>query len=102
MGQPFEGLSRFGYDNVEKKYVSTWTDNFSTGLMIDRGSYDAKTKTWTMTGTVTDPMTGQEMDSKSVIEIEGPDKYTITAYGGPAGGELAKSMVLIYTRKAEK
>src|SRR5262245_12137150 len=30
MGQPFEGLGTFGYDNVLKKYVGTWLDNMGT------------------------------------------------------------------------
>jgi hypothetical protein len=33
MGMPFEGIGYTGYDNVQKKYVGTWMDNFGTGVM---------------------------------------------------------------------
>src|SRR5262249_2628167 len=33
MGQPFEGHGVTGYDNMKKKYVSTWIDNGGTGIM---------------------------------------------------------------------
>ena len=42
MGMPFSGLSRWGYDNAARKYVSTWTDTASTGLTTDTGTYDGK------------------------------------------------------------
>ena len=34
MGTPFRGIGHFGYDNVMKKYVGTWMDNMSTGIMM--------------------------------------------------------------------
>ena len=99
MGMPFEGLSRMGYDNVKQRYVSTWTDTASTGLMTDEGTYDPETKTFNYLGKVTDPVSGEEYVSKSVIQVEGPDRFTITSYGGPDPDDLPKSMELVYTRK---
>src|SRR5688572_28248554 len=33
MGQPFTGYSTMGYDRSAKRYVTTWHDSISTGLM---------------------------------------------------------------------
>ena len=36
-GMPFEGLQILGYDNLHKKYVSSWRDNFSTWAVHTEG-----------------------------------------------------------------
>ena len=41
MGMPFEGHSTMAYDNVQKKYLSTWIDNMGTGIMFGSGTCDA-------------------------------------------------------------
>jgi hypothetical protein len=40
----FKGMSIEGYDNVQQKFVSTWCDNMSTGIMTSAGTYDSTTK----------------------------------------------------------
>jgi len=47
----FLGRGIVGYDNVAQKFVGTWFDNHSTGIMQGVGelSKDAKTMTWTYT-----------------------------------------------------
>ena len=99
LGAPFEGLWRIGYDNTAKEYVGTWTDTVSTGLLIDRGDYDARADAFTLTGTATDPVSGGKVVSKSIYEFDGPDKFTVTSFGGPGPDDLPKTMELIYTRK---
>jgi len=48
---PFRGLGITGFDNVSGKYVGTWLDNQSTGMMHGVGelSKDGKTLTWAFT-----------------------------------------------------
>ena len=100
MGRPFAGLARYGHDNTRGQYVSTWTDTYTTGLMTETGTYDAATKTLTMTGEVTDPLTNQAATAKSVTRFESADRYTVTSYGGPGDAD-AKTIELIYTRKQD-
>ena len=38
MGMPFEGIGFTGYDNVQKRYVGSWMDTFSTGIMTSVGT----------------------------------------------------------------
>ena len=47
MDTPFIGMSIEGYDNVKKKFVSSWIDNMGTGIMNSEGTYDPASKTLT-------------------------------------------------------
>ena len=34
---PYHGVGVYGYDNAAKKFVSSWIDNHSTGIMQGEG-----------------------------------------------------------------
>ena len=59
MGETFNGIGFIGYDNVSKKYVSTWMDTAGTGMMWSTGTMDASGKVLSMKATVNDPSTGK-------------------------------------------
>jgi hypothetical protein len=90
MGMPFEGTGTTGYDNARKVYVSTWTDNMSTGIMNMEGTYDAASRTMTFTGKMLCPANGKwcEMkqvmkkldDNTEIMEMYGPDMQTGKSY----------------------
>ena len=44
----FKGMGVEGYDNVKKKFVSSWIDNMGTGIQFSEGTYDPATKTFTL------------------------------------------------------
>jgi hypothetical protein len=48
---PYNGFAIYGYDNVSKKFVSSWIDNCGTGIAQGTGelSPDGKTMTWNFT-----------------------------------------------------
>ncbi len=99
MGMPFEGRGFTGYDKVAGHYFSVWMDNFSTGIMIDAGTYDAEAKEFRNKGSYNDPMSGQKAETRSVTHIAGPDRFVTEMFGpGPDGNEF-KMMEIIYTRK---
>ncbi len=102
MGMPFEGLGYFGYDNIKKTFVGTWTDSMSTSMMLSKGAYDAKAKTYTMLGEFDDPM-GRHFKSREVVTVLGPDSHTMTFYHTGADGKEMHVGDITYTRaKAEK
>lgn len=92
MGMPFQGRDMIGYDNTKGEYFSVWVDNMSTGPMESWGSWDPATKTLTLEGTMTDPMSGEELDSKSTVTIleDGSQRYEAWTEG--PDGEMFKSM----------
>lgn len=65
MGQPFEGRSTDGYDNVSKQYVSSWVDNFGTGIMNSTGTCDAGCKVVNMNADMMDPASGKKVATRS-------------------------------------
>src|SRR3990172_3656520 len=56
---PFNGMGVYGYDNLQKKYVSSWVDNMGTGIMTGEGTSDDGGKTINWTGTSSDPTAGK-------------------------------------------
>ena len=94
---PFTGSGLWGYNNVTKKYESTWTDNMSTGIMMSSGSYDAASNSYTMTSEMESPM-GGKVKHREVFKILGPDKHVMEMYGTEAGKPEKKVMEITYTR----
>jgi hypothetical protein len=100
MGQPFSGMGLTGYDNVLGKYVSTWVDNFGTGIMTSVGTPDASGKVITWIGTMSDPVTGKPTKERMVTTIKDDDHHTFEMYGTPPGGKKEMKMMTIeYSRK---
>lgn len=98
MGQPFEGMGTTGYDNVTDKYWSTWMDNMGTGMMMSTGTYDADSKSMTMTGEYPDPMSGGMKTSKMVMRQEGDDREVMEMYE-MRGDQEVKTMEIVFTRQ---
>jgi hypothetical protein len=99
MGMPFEGHGVDGYDNLAKKYVSSWIDNMGTGIMMSTGSCEDGGKKCTSTGEMMDPMTGKSATMRSVITWMSDSSFKMEMYGnGPDGSEM-KMMELEVKRK---
>ena len=99
MGQPFNGMALWGYDNLKKKYTSTWTDSMSTAIAAYLGTCDASGKTFTLTGSLDDPMTGKVVQSKFITRVINKDKHIFEMYGPGPDGKMVKSLEITYTRK---
>lgn len=99
MGNPFFGIGINGYDNHLGKYVSTWMDSMSTGIMCFEGTADASGKTITQTCDYDDPFKGP-MQWRSVTRLLDDRKQVFEMFGTAKGGKEEKMMEIIYTRKA--
>ena len=99
MGMPFNGIGTSGFDNLKKKYVSTWIDNMSTAIMFMEGTYDAATKTFTWKGEGPDPVAGKYMPMRMVDKMIDANKGTTEFYSTDAkSGKEFKSGEIAYTR----
>jgi hypothetical protein len=98
-GMPFEGRSTFGYNNAEGKYVSTWIDNMSTGIMVMKGTYDAPTKTYKMIGEVIDPITKKPKTSRETITIIDDNTQKLEMFDVGFDGKEFKNMEITLKRK---
>ena len=97
---PYKGQGIHGFDNVSQKYVSTWIDNHSTGIMTGEGelSKDGKTMTWHFKFNC--PLTGKPAMMRQVETTTGPNSKTLVMYGPePKSGKEYKMMSIELTRK---
>lgn len=99
MDMPFEGLGYTGYDNVAKKYVGSWMDNMSTGMMLAEGALEKDGKTFTFRGTMLDPVSGKPQEIKETITVVSNDEHLVEMWGPAADGKIFKTMEIRYTRK---
>jgi len=98
MGMPFEGMGINGYDNLKKKFVSTWIDNMSTMIMYMSGTFDPASKTFTYTGDVDDVMTGKPVKVRETLHAPDADSAVMEWYE-MRGGKEVRTMEITYKRK---
>jgi hypothetical protein len=101
MGMPFEGQATMGYDNGKKQFVSTWIDNMGTGIMNSTGTWDAASKSITLTGKMVNPGAGdgREQDFREVFKIIDDNTQIMEMYCAGMDGKEFKTMEIKYTRK---
>lgn len=93
----FKGMSIEGYDNIKKKFVSSWIDNMGTMIMASEGTYDPATKSFTYNAEC-EMMPGMHTKIREVIKVVDKDHHTFEWYED-RGGKEAKTMEIAYTRK---
>lgn len=98
-GKTFTGMSIMGYDNIQKKYYSTWIDSMSTSLYVQSGACDESGKTFTFEGEAPCPITSGMKKHKTVYKVISKDKHVFEMYEPGPDGQMAKNMEITYTRK---
>jgi hypothetical protein len=99
MGKPMKGLGITGYDNLKKKYNSFWVDEGGTAMYVSEGEAGSDGKTFTFTGKMDDPMTGEkDKTMKFVVRIDSKDKHTFQMFDASKGKDT-KCAEMVYTRK---
>jgi hypothetical protein len=93
----FKGTGMDGYDNVKKKFVSSWGDNMGTGIMLSEGDYDPATKTFTYTSEY-EAIPGMKTKIRETVKIADKDHHTFEWYED-RGGQEVKTLEINYTRK---
>lgn len=98
MGESFEGVGYTGYDNINQQFAMLWMDSMSTGMKVDRGTFDAAKKTFTYAGEMKDPM-GKMVKTRNTYEIVSADKHVFTFnMQEPGWPEMKKVGEIVYTR----
>lgn len=93
----FKGMGTDGYDNVKKKFISSWMDNMGTGIMLMEGDYDPASKTFTYTGEY-EMVPGMKTKVRGVVKITDKDHHSFEFYED-RGGQETKTVQIDYTRK---
>jgi hypothetical protein len=97
-GMPFHGMGIYGYDNVSKRFQSTWIDNCGTGMMQGTGELASDgTMTWTYNYTC--PITNKPAVMREVVKHPTKDTVINEMYGiDPVSGKEFKMVELSLTR----
>lgn len=97
-GKPHNGIWTVGYDNLLKRYVSTWIDSMSTQIFIMDGTASEDGKTITFTGQHAE-IGGGHMTHRAVWKIVDRNTQEFIMYGAYHGAEEMKMLEVVYTRK---
>jgi len=97
-GMPFQGNGLTTYDPGKKKYVGSWTDSMSAGILTTEGSYDEASKTMTIMMQGPDP-TGAVQTTKSTSSYPDADHRTMTMFMKAPDGTEVPAMKITYTRR---
>ncbi|MGJ0515098.1 MAG: DUF1579 domain-containing protein [Methylomicrobium sp.] len=98
MGQPYSGIEITAYDNLLKRYVTTWMSTMGTGIFMMEGTASADGKTVTLKGQHAEPGGGY-MKHRALWKIVDSNTQTFDMYGAHHGGKEWKMMEMTYTRK---
>jgi hypothetical protein len=98
MGMDYNGIGVTGFDNAKKVWVSSWIDNFGTGLMYMEGTYDDASKSIVFRGKMVDPISGKDTEEKQTIKIL-DDKTCVMEMFNVVDGKDIKNMEITYTKK---
>ncbi len=97
---PFTGFGVYGFDNVSQKFVSSWIDNQSTGIMQGTGELSENGKTMTWNHTFSCPLTKKPAVMREIETITGPNTKTLEMFTtDPKSGKEYKMMSIAFTRK---
>ena len=98
-GMQYAGTGLAGYDNVKKKWVSTWADSMSTGIMLSEGTADASGKTITYNGEFACPVENGKMKKfRQVMKLIDDDHHEFEMYMPDKSGKEYRGLHIKYTR----
>lgn len=98
MGHPYSGIGTTAYDNLRKRYVSTWIDSMGTGIFMMEGTGSSDGKTITLKGQHAE-LGGGQMTHRAVWKLVDENKQIFEMYGTHGKGKEMKMMEITYTRK---
>ena len=99
MGMPYEGTGMLGFNNITKKFESSWYDSMSTASMNFEGTYDAATKTISEAGEFECPVRKGPQKMRSEFKMVDKDTVQFTMYmPDMITGKEYKGMEQVYKR----
>ena len=95
---PYNGFGTLGYDNHARKYVSTWMDNMSTGMMHLEGTGGGDGNVVAVEGSYDDLVMGPT-NYRIVYTVLDDSHLTFEMFRSIGGRNEMKMMEMTFTRK---
>ena len=97
---PYKGFGIQGFDNAVQKFVTTWMDTCSTGMMTGTGELSADGKTLTYNCSYNCPIAKKPVAIRQVETITGPNTRTLELTGSdPKSGKEFKMLSIAFTKQ---
>ena len=97
-GMPYEARAIEGYNNGDKRYESTWIDNFGTLILFFEGSCSADGKKREMKSQFNDVVKGGTVKYRNEYEWIDKDHFTLKGFMDSGDGEFM-NMLITYERQ---
>jgi hypothetical protein len=99
---PYTGFGTTGFDNVSQKVVSTWIDNWTTGILQGVGELSEDGKTITLKYTYNCPVTKKPTVMRQIEKTTGSSSKTLEMFAiDPKSGKEYKMMSVEFTKRDE-
>lgn len=80
MGMDYQSITTMGFNNTDKKFALTTITNMGTGTLSLFGNWDEKSKSATMFGDLTNPVTRNTINVKQVVTFVDNNTILIESY----------------------
>ncbi|MGE3172782.1 MAG: DUF1579 family protein [Planctomycetota bacterium] len=97
VGMPFSGMAFTGYDTASEQYVGIWVDSMTSAPARSKGTFDAKTSSFHLTGEMSTPEGLAATRSECTFPDADTRKETVWTIGDDGKEKL--SMELTYKRQ---
>lgn len=94
----YEANATIGYDNVKRKFVKTWYDNFSSAILVLEGEYNEKDNSITYEGTTMDPLTKMPVTIRQIQKNPDPSTQSLEIFILDKENKEVKTMEINSTR----
>jgi hypothetical protein len=96
-GTGFEGLGYMGYDNNSGQFFSTWMDVNFPGLVVARGAFDPRSRSYVLHGNMSGSEPGTSIPVREVMTMIDRNHFTYEYYETRRGSE-SLAVKLEYSR----
>lgn len=99
LGEPFDVIGYAGFDNVAKKYVTTYMDSGGTGMEWFTGTMDPDGKSAKMTATTFDAITLKPVTVEMRLRFLANGDHITELWQAEPNAKMVQVMELQYTRR---
>jgi hypothetical protein len=100
MGMAYEATMTIGYNTIDQKFAMTTITNMGTGTLSLFGDWDSVHKKATLFGSLTNPVSKQNIQVKQIIKFIDSDTVVIESYD--TEGNQAEKKTVVYTLRRTK